>query len=246
MSSPSHPLTTAFSVPAALRGGRDAFGLPAIMICFSLVGIGGLVRDIGYPMLAGMLSSALVWAGPAQVLLFGSIATGASLPVVAIAILFSSLRFMPMTISIIPLINDPRRPMWQLMLAAHLIAITNWVEGIRRLPAVPLEERYSYFCGFGLVVMLSGTLATGAGYYLVGALSTPLAAVLLFTTPMFFTVNIVAPFRTWIDWLPVVLAVILVPVATLVVGRDYDLVVAGLLGGTIAYGISRYHRRKFA
>jgi predicted branched-subunit amino acid permease len=236
--------TTAFSLPVAVRGARGAVGLPAVTICFSLVGIGGLVRDIGYPMLAGMLSSALVWAGPAQVLLFGSIATGASLPVVAIAILFSSLRFMPMTISLIPLINDPRRPMWQLLLAAHLVAITNWVEGNRRLPEMAKEDRYSYFCGFGLIVMLSGTLATGVGYYLVGALSTPLAAVLLFTTPMFFAVNIVAPLRAWLDWLPIVLAVGLIPLATWTVGRDYDLVVAGLLGGTIAYGISRYKRRR--
>ncbi len=240
------PTTTAFSIPAALRGARGAIGLPAVTICFSLVGIGGLVRDIGYPMLAGMLSSALVWAGPAQVLLFGSIASGTALPVVAIAILFSSLRFMPMTISLIPLINDPRRPLWQLLLAAHLVAITNWVEGNRRLPEMVKEDRYSYFCGFSLVVMLSGTLATGVGYYLVGALSAPLAAVLLFTTPMFFAVNLVAPIRNWMDWLPILLAVGLIPVATWTVGKDYDLVVAGLLGGTIAYGISRHQRRIIA
>jgi predicted branched-subunit amino acid permease len=227
----------------ALRGARDAVGLPAITICFSLIGIGGLARDIGYPMLAGMLSSVLMWAGPAQVLLFGSIATGTALPVAAVAVLFSSLRFLPMTISIVPLINDPKRPLWQLLLAAHLIAITNWVEGMRRLPHEPKPVRYVYFCGFGTVVLISGTLATGVGYYLVGALPAVLAAALLFTTPMFFSVNLVAAVRRWQDALPIGLAIALTPVATWLVGKDYDLVAAGLTGGTLAYAIDRLVRQ---
>jgi predicted branched-subunit amino acid permease len=230
------------SLQHALRGARGAMGLPAITICFSLIGIGGLARDIGFPLLAGMLSSVLMWAGPAQVLLFGSIATGVSLPVAAVAVLFSSLRFMPMTISIIPLINQPKRPFWQLVLAAHLIAITNWVEGMRRLPNEEPSTRYAYFCGFGSVVLTSGTLATGAGYFLVGALPSTLAAALLFTTPMFFAVNLAGAVKNWSDVAPIAFALALTPVATSLVGRDYDLVVAGLVGGTVAYSIERLLR----
>jgi predicted branched-subunit amino acid permease len=228
----------------ALKGARDAFGLPAITICFSLVGVGGLARDIGYPMLAGMLSSALMWAGPAQVLLFGSIATGTALPVAAIAVLFSSLRFLPMTIAILPLLNDPKRPIWQLLLAAHLISITNWVEGMRRLPDQPKVIRFPYFCGFGTVVLLCGTFATGVGYFLVGALPAIFAAALLFTTPMFFSVNLAGSARRWIDALPIVLAAAFTPLATLLVGTDYDLVAAGLTGGTLAFGVDRLLRRR--
>jgi predicted branched-subunit amino acid permease len=240
--SPSHASDALSPLGHALRGAKDAFGLPAITICFSLIGIGGLARDVGYPMLAGMLSSALMWAGPAQVLLFGSIATGTALPIAAIAVLFSSLRFMPMTISIVPLLNDPKRPLWQLLLAAHLISITNWVEGMRRLPDEPKPFRYPYFCGFGLVVLLSGTLATGAGYFLVGALPAVFAAALLFTTPMFFSVNLAGSVKRWPDVLPIAFAILLTPVATFLVGKDYDLVAAGLVGGTLAYGIERLVR----
>jgi predicted branched-subunit amino acid permease len=234
------------SLRIALRGMRDAVGLPTITIVFSLIGIGGLARDVGYPMLAGALSSALIWAGPAQVLLFGAIATGASLPAAAIGVLFSSLRFLPMTISLVPLLNEPRKPLWKLLLAAHLVAITNWVEGMRRLPDLPPEQRYPYFMGFGSAVMLSGTIGTGAGYYLVGALPPLLAAALLFTTPMFFTVNLVAPAKHWLDWAPLVLAVALLPVASQTIGTDYDLAVAGFAGGSIAYGFRRVARGRAA
>jgi predicted branched-subunit amino acid permease len=232
-------------IPLALRGMRDAVGLPTITICLSLIGVGGLARDIGYPMMAAVLSSALMWAGPAQVLLFGSIGAGAAFPATAIAILFSSLRFMPMTISLVPLLNNPKRPLWQLLLAAHLISITNWVEGIRRLPDLPFNERYAYFCGFGVTVLMAGTIASGFGYYLIGAFPPALAAALLFTTPLFFSLNLIAAVRQWPDALPVMFAILLTPVATWLVGKDYDLVAAGLVGGTLAYLIERvFFRRK--
>ncbi|MGL5114022.1 MAG: AzlC family ABC transporter permease [Beijerinckiaceae bacterium] len=227
----------------ALRGAREAVGLPTVTIFFSLIGIGGLARDIGYPMLAGVLSSILMWAGPAQVLLFGSIAAGASLPATALAVLFSSLRFLPMVVSLVPLLNEPRRPIWQLLLAAHLVAITNWVEGLRRLPALPASERYPYFCGFGLAVLASGAFATGLGYYLVGALPLAFAACLLFTTPMFFSANLAASARSLSDVLPIGAAIAGMPIATALVGSDYDLMTAGVAGGTLAYGLHRLVRR---
>lgn len=228
----------------AWRGARGAIGLPSITICFSLIGVGGLARDVGYPMLSGMLSSMLMWAGPAQVLLFGSIASGMALPLAAVAVLFSSLRFLPMTISIMPLLNEPKRPLWQLLLAAHLVSITNWVEGMRRLPHEPRPVRFPYFCGFGTVVLLAGATATGVGYYLVGALPGVLAAALLFTTPMFFSLNLIAPVRGWSDFSPIALALALTPVATALLGTDYDLVAAGLTGGTLAYLVDRSFRRR--
>ncbi len=226
----------------AKRGIRAASGLPALTIAFSLVGIGGLARDIGYPMLAGALSSALIWAGPAQVLLFGGIAAGTALPVLAVAIFFSSIRFMPMVMSLLPLINVPRRPAWQLLLAAHLVAITNWAEGMRRLPGLPEQERYPYFMGFGLVVLASGTLATALGYYLIGALPLLLAAALLFTTPMFFAANLVATARRLEDWLPLVIAPVVVVLGALWGGSDYDIIIAGIIAGSIAYVARRWLR----
>jgi predicted branched-subunit amino acid permease len=227
-----------------LAGARDALGLASITIAFSLIGIGGLVRDIGYPMLSGALSSALMWAGPAQVLLFGSLAAGTALPLIAVAILFSSLRFLPMTMSLMPLLNEPKRPVWHLLLAAHLIAITNWAEGMRRLPDMAASLRYPYFCGFGTTVLVSGTLATAAGYYLVAAMPPVLAAALLFTTPMFFTVNLTAAARRAIDWLPIGFSVLLIAIAPHTFGTDYDLMIAGLVGGTAAWVLQRRMRKE--
>lgn len=216
------------------------------MIVFSLIGVGGLARDIGYPMLAGVLSTILMWAGPAQVLLFGMIASGVPYPIILLSVGLSSLRFLPMTIAIVAMINRPRRPTWQLLLAGHLVAITAWVEGMRRLPDVPEAERFGFFVGFALVVFVSGTLATAAGYYLIGALPPVLAAALLFTTPLFFALNLAAPARTLGDWAPILAAVALVPVAPLVFGDALDLAAVGLIGGTVGFLVQRRLRRDTA
>ncbi len=52
---PADPASDSPSVTwsAAHQGMRDAAGLPALMLMASLVGVGGLARDIGYPMGAG-------------------------------------------------------------------------------------------------------------------------------------------------------------------------------------------------
>lgn len=201
----------------------------------SLIGVGGLARDIGYPMMAGVLSTVLIWAGPAQVLLFGSLAAGASLPAIAIAVSLSSIRFFPMTVSLLPLLRGPNVGTWKLLFASHFVAVTAWTEGRRLLPDLPPEERLPFFLGFAMMVMFAASVATGAGYYLIAALPAAFAAALLFTTPMFFTLSLVAGSRTIADWCALVLGFALAPLSTYAVGQDFDLLFVGLIGGTLAY-----------
>jgi predicted branched-subunit amino acid permease len=227
---------------ALLSGMRQAVGLPSLVLMASLIGVGGLARDVGYPMWAGVLSTVLVWAGPAQVLLFGSIAAGASLPATAIAVSLSSIRFLPMVVSILPLLRGPRVGIGKLLLASHFVAVTAWTEGRRRLPEVPVAQRYPFFIGFASMVMLAASFATGAGYYLIAALPAAFAAALLFTTPMFFTLSLAAGSRTAADWLALGLGFALAPAALWLAGRDFDLLVIGLVGGTAAYALDRLRR----
>lgn len=218
-----------------LLGVRHALGVPAIVLMASLVGVGGLCRDIGYPIGAGMLSTLLMWAAPAQMLLFGSIAAGGALPAIGIAISLSSIRFLPMCVSILPLMRGPRTPNWLLILLAHYIAITAWVQGMRVLPTLPQAARIPYFLGFANTVMAAATFATGAGYFLIGTLPPAFAAGLLFTSPLFFTVTMVAGARKLVDWLALGLGFAVAPLASDIVPGGLDLMVDGLLCGTLAY-----------
>ena len=64
---------------------RDALSLPAWIVGLRLVGVGSLARDVGYPVEVAVLSTVLVWAGPSQVIFFGSIAAGAAWSAIALA-----------------------------------------------------------------------------------------------------------------------------------------------------------------
>lgn len=108
------------------RGFRDALMLPAWVVGLSLMGVGTLARDVGYPVEAAVLSTVLVWAGPSQVLFFASIASGAAWSAIALAIGFASLRFLPMTVALLPLLRRPGQSVAQQMLLAHFVAVTAW------------------------------------------------------------------------------------------------------------------------
>jgi len=207
-----------------------------------MIGIGSLARDAGYPAGAAVMSTLLIWASPAQVIFFVSIAVGASLPAVALAICLSSIRFLPMTLAILPLVRRPTQSLAPQVAAAHLVAITTWVEGLRRLPSMPTAERQPYFFGFSLACIGVSAAATYLGYVLVGALPLALTAALLFLPPVFFSVSLVAGARSVGDWLAIGLGFGLAPIFTVLLGRDFDLLAAGLLGGTAAYVAGKLRR----
>ncbi|MFN3481500.1 AzlC family ABC transporter permease [Rhabdaerophilum calidifontis] len=213
------------------------------MLMCSLVGVGGLCRDIGYPPGAAVLSTLMIWAAPAQMVLFGSIAAGVALPAIAAAVSLSSIRFVPMCMSILPLVRRPGTPTWLLLLIAHFVAVTAWVEGMRRLPDMPQHARIPYYLGFANTVMLAAAFATGAGYFLIAELPPPLAAGLLFTSPVFFTLSLMAGARRALDWLAIGLGFAAAPLAARLVPAGLDLLVGGLGAGTLAYLAHRLRAR---
>lgn len=237
-------------------GIRAAMGMPSFMLMCSLVGVGGLCRDIGYPMGAGVLSTMLIWAGPGQMVLFGSIAAGVALPAVAIAVSLSSIRFVPMSMTLLSLLQEAPEPAsegraakrgtptWLMLILAHYVAATAWVEGTRRLPLMPRETRIPFYLGFCNTVMGAATLATGIGYYLIAELPPALAAGLLFTSPMYFTVALAAGARRAIDWLAIILGFGTAPIIAALAPPGLDLLFGGVGMGTLAYLIHRLIRAR--
>jgi hypothetical protein len=84
------------------------------------------------------------------------------------------------------------RTRWPTLIAAsHFVALTIWVESLRRLPDIPGDARFPFFFGFAATCITTAAAFTGAGYFLVSALPTPLAVGLLFLTPVYFLSTIV-------------------------------------------------------
>jgi len=228
------------------RGFRDAAMLPAWVVGLSLMGVGTLARDVGYPVEAAVLSTILVWAGPSQVLFFASIAAGAAWSAIALAIGFASLRFLPMTVALLPLLRRPGQSVAQQMLIAHCVAVTSWVEALRRLPNIPLEQRVPYFLGFANALIVVSSFTTFIGFQLAGVVPAPVAAGLLCLTPIFFLSSMVAGIRGLADAVAVSLGLALAPLAGWAIGGGFDLIASGIAGGSIAFLIQRWRKARKA
>ena len=222
-----------------VEGARQAIIGPAWLVAFALTGVGGLAREAGFPFWAAVASTLLIWAGPAQVLFFGSVAAGVAPAAIAFSICVSSMRLLPMCLSLLPLLRGRRTNLMTLILASHFVAVTVWTESMRRVHDVPRDARMAFYFGFAHVCILVTAALTGLGYVLMGDLPKPLGAGLLFLSPIYFITALTRNAREAMDWLAIAFGLALAPVAEQFAPRGFDLLLIGLGGGTAAYLIGR-------
>jgi predicted branched-subunit amino acid permease len=204
----------------------------------NFVGFGALAHDLGFPLLWAMLATALIWAGPAQVILVTTLGSGAALLETAVAVSLSGVRLLPMVVSLLPVLRVPGRSAFRLVLPAHWVAVNTWVEGLRLLPSLPREQRALFFHGFATGMLVSSLAATAAGFHLAASLPPLAAAALLFLTPMTFLVSVAANARALLDRLALAFGLVLGPVLALA-GIGLDVLWTGLVGGALAYAVRR-------
>lgn len=235
-SRPSHAYERAYW----LKGVYDALKLPAWVVAASLISIGPLAQAAGYSAFDAMASTVLVWAGPAQVLFFSGVSAGMAMPALAFVIALSSMRFLPMTMALIPILPLKNKSLFTQLLFGHMISVTVWAESLRRLPNISEENRIAYYFGFGGCCIFLSTISTGLGFLLTNTLPVAFGAGLLFLTPVFFTCSICAGARNAADWLAIISGLFLEPVVSDLVGPEFDLLVIGLTGGSAAYLVKRH------
>jgi predicted branched-subunit amino acid permease len=228
------------AVTAGFLGGIQAAAASvfAYVIFGTYIGIGALAHDYGFSVLWLTLSTLLVWAAPAQVILISTLGTGASLIVAALAVALSAVRLLPMVVTLLPVVRAPQTHKRHLLVVAHFTAISMWVESLRLLPQVPRERRVAFSVGLGTGLMSSAVIAGVAGFYLAAGLPVLLAGALLFLTPLSFLISIVRNSRTLIERLAFGLGLVVAP-ALVVAKVELDLLWTGLIGGTLAYAVHR-------
>jgi hypothetical protein len=139
-----------------------------------------------------------------------------------------------MTITMVPLFRGSRpRPLLELM-TVHFVAITTWIEAHRRLPAVELDGRLPNKLGVGVSIaamMLTGSLA---GYALASSVAVVVSTGLLFMTPLYFLLSLVATAQSRMDIIAILAGCALAPVLYRI-APGFDLVATGIIGGTVAF-----------
>lgn len=237
MPEPLRQFPTPFA--AYLAGYRSAWlSVFAYVLFGTYIGIGALAYDFGFSLLWVCLSTVLIWAGPAQVILISALGGGAALIEVAIAVGLSGVRLLPMVVSLLPILRTPQTRQRDLILPAHFTAVSMWVESMRIAPQVEPKYRIPFCNGLGTGYGSSALIATVIGYYLAARLPFLMTAGLLFLTPLSFLISVVRNSRMLIDRLALVLGLVIGP-ALAYRNVDLDILWAGIGGGTLAYAAHR-------
>ncbi|MBC7151928.1 MAG: AzlC family ABC transporter permease [Rhizobium sp.] len=228
-----------------LQGARGIFSLPAFILMTSFVGFSAFALESGVSRGEAMFMTAAIWALPAKMILIGMIASGANVLAVFLAVTLSSIRMMPMVASLVPELRGSRTPTWLLLILSHFVAITAWVFAMGNLKHVPREARVSYFAGFGLTLVAANTVLVGLSYGIVSTFPPAVAGILFFLTPVYFVGSIWASARHSVVKIAFVIGVISGPLLA-VVTPGFDILIAGIGGGTLAYLIDRFVVRRRA
>ena len=234
--------------PAAFRAGlrqgiREACGVPGIVLGASYLGFGSLVRESHLSFFQGMLSTATTWALPGQIAMAEMMGLGANLVLVALAVSLANVRLMPMVITLSPFLGTETRPRGWRYGAAHLVAATSWAVALRFCPRLPEGERRGFFLGLGGSLWVISLLATAVSFALTASLPRPVTLALVFLNPLYFVLLFIGDAERRLQRLALLCGGVLGPLAHSV-SPDWGLMVAGVLGGSLAFGIERVLSRK--
>jgi predicted branched-subunit amino acid permease len=216
------------------RGARETPLTPMLILSLSFIGFGALTKATGLSLLDTFFMSVFIFALPGQVVLVDEMARGASVMTAGIAVTATAVRLMPMTVALLPVIRERGGPKWLEYLVAYFVAITVWVEAMRRTPPLPRPLRSAYAFGIAAILIVSSTTSGIIGFLLAANVPKIFASALLFLTPIYFLLSMLSSSRVVGDVLPILAGLALGPLLHLAFPQ-WDLLLTGLIGGTLSF-----------
>ncbi|MEA2837395.1 MAG: hypothetical protein QOD89_1945 [Bradyrhizobium sp.] len=231
------------SARAFAWGFRSVASTVLTLVLFATyLGIGALAHDTHFSLGWVLASTALVWAGPAQIILISTLGSGATVVQAAIAVAVSAIRLFPMVVSVLPMMRRPQTKRRHLLFTTHFIAITMWVECFRLLPHVPRERRITFTNGLGVGLMSVCLIATALGYGLAANLPQLFGAAILLLTPLAFLLSTARNCRHLADVVALAMGLALFPFVSML-NTGVDILISGVSAGTVAYGVHWWRER---
>ena len=221
---------------------RDAMGFPSITLFASMTGFGSLVHESDLPLLMAIAATVGIWGLPGQLALVEMHVAGVSSFLVILGVSLANARFLPMVVSFLPVMNvEGSRSRWNFALV-QMLSINSWAAGLKRFPEIAPNVRRRYYVVFAAICMSAGILGTVVGYLGVGLMPRPIAMGLLFMNPLFFAVLLVGvQSRT-----SMIALIVGAPLGVMfhLVASDLDLLLTGVVGGTLAFCLNKRLSRR--
>ncbi|WP_421851195.1 AzlC family ABC transporter permease [Oricola sp.] len=221
------------------RGMANIISLPALFLMGAFVGFAGFAKESGIEMQHAVFMTFFVWALPAKVVLVAAVNAGQALVPTFLAVTLSSARLMPMVTTFVPEVRGPKSRTATLLILSHFVAVTAWVVAMERMRRAPPERRTVYFAGFAVTLTTLNATIVALVYITSAALPALVLGALFFLTPIYFLTSLWATARDHIVKIAMLTGMALSPVFHLV-APEFDLLLAGLIGGVAAFAIGSF------
>jgi predicted branched-subunit amino acid permease len=221
---------------------RESIGVPSMVLAAGYLGFGALANGSQFPLWAALLSTVTIFALPGQLAMLEMSIAGAAPVVIVITVSLTAARFLPMTVALLPMLRSPDRVSWRLYAAVHLLAMTGWAASMRRCPQLRLEQRLPWFVGFALTNWVACIVFTVIGYGLAESLPPLVRQGLVFIGPLYFVLILTGETRTRHGAVALACGAVAGPLIHLATPQ-WSVLLGGLIGGTLAWGLVRGMQR---
>jgi predicted branched-subunit amino acid permease len=228
---------------AAFRTGvREALGVPGWVLAATYLGFGALAYSNGVPVWIVILSTITIWALPGQLVMVDMWQIGAPLIAILLAVMLTNARFVPMTVTLMPVIRHRSHPTWVYYAAAQCVAMSSWIICMRRGPEIPPAERVGFLGGLAFGFIAVGVCASIVGYYIAESIPPVIQIGMVFLAPVYFVVFLIVEIRSRLTAIALVLGGVAGPLLYLVTPQ-WSVLLAGFIGGTLTFAIHKYWGR---
>lgn len=223
------------------QGFREGFSLPAFMVLASMIGYGALVHSAGMNIFIAIVSTIGIWGLPGQVAFVEYIILGAPVASLLLAVSLANMRFLPMSLSLVPLFRgSPSGWRWR-YLWVQVMSVNTWVGLLRKVPELTPDERGPYYAGFSSVCLMTGTVGTTLGFLMAETLPFFITVTLVFINPIYFAF-VFAAMRVRACLIAFAAGAITGPLFYLLT-PEWSLPICGIVAGTAGFYADRLLRR---
>jgi predicted branched-subunit amino acid permease len=180
-----------------------------------------------------------VWALPGQLVMVDMWQLGAPLIAILLAVMLTNARFLPMAVTLLPVIRHRDHRPWHYYAAAQGIAMSSWAICMRRCPEMADEQRLAYLCGLSCGFITVSLCAGAVGYYIAESIPAVLQIGMIFLAPVYFFVFLIVEIRSRLAAIALACGGIAGPLVYMVTPQ-WSVLIAGFAGGTLAFCIHKF------
>ena len=215
----------------------DSISFPAFILLTSMMGFGSIAGQSGFDATMASFASVFIWGLPGQLAMVELTTAGHNLFSIVLACSLANARFMPMVVSFLPHLSNKRTTVLSQLFYAQLLSINSWTVSLRAFPMIDMQWRRAYYVTFAISIILAAIVGTILGVYISHTFPNSVVLGLVFLSPLFFALILSAV--TGLSYqLSLLFGCLVVPVAHLLFPQ-VDLLITGIIGGTLGYGVAR-------